>query len=611
MTRVAASALGALVSYYRRLAQDPSQSIPEFGFSMEKICFQVVLEADGSLADFQDIRDTNQRGRKVPKRMEVPDGGGRSGTGVKPFFCWDNTGYALGADDKGQAARNKRKFAAFRDQHLALREEAGNDDGFRALCAFLARWDPGRAATLPGWEDAAGTNVVFRLRGREGFVHQSDRVRQAWLRHRSRLSGEDTLRGVSLMSGEEEDLKRLHPLVAGVVNAQPSGAAIVSFNADAYRSYGKTQSYNAPVGVGDAFRYTAALNHLLADSAHRVRIGDATVVFWTDRPEGTVAEEVLRAFFSETPSTSHAAESGTLVERLHDFLRAARQGRLLDRIGQPEAAFYVLGLSPNASRINVRFWLADSVGEFTKRLERHIKDLDIAPATSDDPPPSIVGILDETVPTKNGRPDRDRVSPLLSGELTRAVLLGLPYPTSLLSGVVGRIRAEGFAQRDRRGRNYRRDHDWKAIMRRRAGILRAFLIRNKHKEVSVSLNKDHPDQAYHLGRLFAALEKTQEDSSERELNSTIKDRYFGAASATPGAVFPLLLRLHQHHLTKVENVGHRVNREKLVGEICGHLKRFPTHLPIDEQGLFYVGYYHQRQDFFTKRTESTRGVVNA
>jgi len=583
MSQVSSGLLPALIRYYECLAADPDRKVADFGFSREKIHFQVVLGADGSLVGFEDIRETNDRGKPVPRVMLVPDGGGRSGKGLKPFFCWDNTGYALGRDNKDRPERAADMFAAFRELHLSMRQEVGDDPGYAALCRFLERWNPADAESLPGWEEAAGLNVVFRIRGRIGFIHQSEAVKRAWRRRIDELAAaKDVVRGVSLITGGEERLARLHPLISGVSGTNTTGAAIVSFNLDAFTSYGKTQSYNAPVGVLDAFRYTTALNELLADETRRVRIGDATVVFWTDRPEARDAEAAFAAIFGQEADRGKAAESGKALWRIHAFLEAARQGRLADEISDPEAPFYILGLSPNASRINVRYWLAGTVRQFSERLARHVADLEMTGAKERDRPLIIRQLLQETTR------DPKEVIPHLAGEVMRAVLTDLPYPQTLFNAVVGRIRADA------------------EVNHPRAAILKAYLIRNRRKEVPVTLNKDYPDEAYHLGRLFAALEKVQEDATDGKLNSTIKDRYFGAASATPASVFPRILRLHQHHMNKIAHLGLRVNREKLISEICGHIHRFPTHLPLERQGLFYIGYYHQRQDLFTKKDDNDK-----
>lgn len=578
--------LNALIGYYERLRSDPDATpVAEFGFSREKIHFAVVLEADGRLAEspLVDLRERTDRGKTVPTSMLVPDGGGRSGTGMKPFFCWDNTGYALGRDNKGNPKRGDEMFRAFRDLHLAHRVELAQDEGFAALCRFLEAWDPARAEALPGWDESAGGNVVFQVRGREGYVHQSAAVRAAWLSRIADPAGaEPAPTGVSLVSGEEEPIARLHPLIGGVAGANTTGAAIVSFNLPAFSSYGKAQSFNAPVGVDDAFRYTTALNRLLADPTRRVRIGDATVVFWSDRPAAADAEDAFRLYFAEEPPAGDPAEHQATVARLRGFLDAARRGLLGHQFKEPDAPFYVLGLSPNASRLNVRYWLTGTVRQFAERLAEHASQLEMIGTNPDDPPPAIRRLVAETA-----REPKD-IAPQLAGQVARAVLGGLRYPQALFGAVVRRIRVDA------------------TMNHRRASILKAFVIRNLGKEVPVALDRDHPGEAYQLGRLFAALEKTQEDAADSKLNTTIKDRYFGAAAATPGIVFPRLLQLHQHHMRKLENEGQRIHREKLIGEICGRVNRFPSHLTLEHQGLFYIGYYHQRQDFFTKRTDTDK-----
>ena len=581
MIALASGLLPALVGYYHRLENDPDQAVADFGFSVEKIHFAVVLEPDGSLFSFKDIRERDPRGKTRPTSIVVPDGGGRAGVAMMPFFCWDNTGYVLGRDNKGNPERAARMFEAFRDLHRSYFPELADDEGFSALCRFLDRWEPSRAESLPNWDEAAGLNVVFQLRGREGYVHQSPAVRETWSRRLTPADGEDAgRRGISLLTGREDEIARLHPQIGGVLGANPTGAAIVSFNLDAFESYGKSQSYNAPVGVRDAFRYTTALNRLLADPTRRVQIGDATVVFWTDRPQGDEAADLLREIFGADFAKGDEAERARTVHRIRGFLDDARRGRLSDRIADPEAPFYILGLSPNASRLHVRYWLAGTVRQFAERLAEHDERLKIVGARDDDPPLVIRRILLETA-----REAKD-VAPQLAGEVARAILQGLPYPQSLLTAIVRRIRVDS-----------RVNHP-------RAAVLKACLIRNRGEAIPVSLDPDHPDEAYQLGRLFAALEKTQEDSSGGKLNATVKDRFFGSAAATPALVFPRLLQLHQHHLNGLQSPGLRINREKLVGEICGRIRRFPSHLILEMQGLFYIGYYHQRQSFFTKKSET-------
>ncbi|MGO9917010.1 MAG: type I-C CRISPR-associated protein Cas8c/Csd1 [Isosphaeraceae bacterium] len=585
MTQVASGLVPALVNYYQRLEADPAQAVAAYGFSREKIHFAVVLDPDGTLISLDDIRERNDRGKPIPALLLLPDSGGRSGTGLKPYFCWDNTGYALGRDNKDKPERAASMFAEFRKLHLSFRDHLASDEGFLALCRFLERWDPSQAESLPNWTEAAGLNVVFKVRARAGYVHQSDAVRGAWLRHvAAEGESEPGVRGTSLVSGEEEEIARLHPQISGVTGANTTGAAIVSFNLNAFESYGKSQSYNAPVGTRDAFRYTTALNRLLADGRRRVRIGDATVVFWTERQEAADAEEFFRELFGE--DAPQGAEHQKTADRLRVFLDAARQGRLADQLSDPDAPFYVLGLSPNASRLNVRYYLAGTVREFAERLMHHAADLEMIGARPEDPPLVIRRLVAETA-----REPKD-VAPQLAGEVARSVLGGLPYPQILFTAVIRRVRADSV------------------MNHRRAAILKACLVRKREKEVPVALDRDHPDEAYQCGRLFAALEKTQEDATDGKLNSTIKDRYFGAAGATPAAVFPRLMRIHQHHMNKLEHEGQRILREKLIGEIFGRITGFPAHLALAKQGLFYIGYYHQRQDFFTKKPETTEETTH-
>lgn len=623
MIQVAGSPLPALIGYYERLAADPNQKVAELGFSAAKVHFEVILERDGTFVELADIRAENPRGKgkSVPRTMLVPDAGGRAGTGLKPFFCWDNTGYALGRDNKGNPERAAEMFAAFRDLHLGFRDELVDDEGFRALCLFLEKqWDPGQAESLPSWDEAVGMNVVFRLRAGKDYVHQSKAVKAAWSR---RLAAESAagggVSGFSLISGDRERIARLHPLLSGVIGANTMGAAIVSFNIPSFESYGKSQSYNAPVGEIDAFRYTTALGRLLADDDRRVSIGDATVVFWSDRGDAAKMEEIAREFCAGPPPKSEAAEHGETINRLRSFLEAARKGRLADELGNPEAPFYVLGLSPNSSRLSVRFWIAGTVRQFAERLARHARDLEMVGARPDDPPLSVRRLIAEAMPKGMTSSSQKKYVAQLAGDFSRSVLGGYPYPQAMLNALVRRVRSDA------------------TINHARAAMLKAYLNRNlgnRQKEVPVALDTNHPDEAYHLGRLFAVLEKTQEESlageprneakatqkntadsgkdgPPREKRRTIKDSYFSGASATPASIYPRLLRLHQHHMNKIENTGRRVNLEKLIGEICSHIRRFPAHLPLEKQGLLQIGYYHQRQDLFTsKKTENEKETAN-
>jgi CRISPR-associated protein Csd1 len=375
----------------------------------------------------------------------------------------------------------------------------------------------------------------------------------------------------------------------------------VSFNDEAYTSFGKDQSYNAPVGISATFKYTNALNYLLSRSDRRLSLGDATIVFWAE--DYTPDEEAISAIFAELPAPGPDAplEDKQRAEQVRLFLSQLRDGHSRIDALRPEdkTKFYVLGLSPNASRVSIRFWIDSTVGEMKERLSRHLRDIDLAGAREHDPP-----LVNRRLVLATGRAqtdsrgkfqgyDSDGISPLLAGAVARAVLTGGPYPQLLLSAMVNRLRA---------------DHE---IRHERIAAIKGCIVRNSRlqgnpKEVSVALDTNRTDPAYVTGRLFALLEKIQSDSSGGDLNTTIKDRYFSAASATPGIVFPRLIRLGQHHLSKMET-GQKIYYERQLGEVVGKLEGFDRHLSLEDQGLFAIGYFHQRQDLFTSKKNGKEG----
>ncbi len=574
-----ASPIAALIDYYKRLRDDPAADVAPFGFSRQKISFRIVIEANGRLCAIEDARQQDGK-RMAPLQLVVPGQSKPSGSGINPGFLWDNAQYMLGIKpDDPKPERTAMAFAAFRQRHLDL-ADAIDDEQFAAACQFLETWDPQAASGAPGYaglvEAGSGFGVI-QVRATPGYVHDRSAVQEYWGQAiRVTPNAEDQagdVFGQSLVSGRVAPLARLHePKIKGVIGGQSSGGVLVGFNEDAYASYGKSQSYNAPVAVDEAFEYCTALNRLLSSAAHRVRLGDATVVFWSDR--STSAERFLQSIFGDDAPASNETEDANATQRVRHFFDAARRGVPHEAIEDAEAPFYVLGLSPNAARISLRFWFPDTVGHFAEQLADHVRNLHIV-GDDEGKPLTIRRLLFETA-----REAKD-IPPQLAGEITRAILSASRYPEALLTSVIRRVRADSTMNCPR------------------AAILKACLIRNYAMEVPVALNKDHADPAYHMGRLFAVLEKTQQDTLPG-LNKTIKGGYFATASSTPASVFPRLIRLHQHHIEKLEG-GHKVNREKLVQEVCSRIDQFPAHLPIARQGLFQIGYYHQRQDFFSKR----------
>lgn len=558
--------LQALYGYYQRLSDDPDKEIPIPGFGQQKVHFALVINKNGELVGGpKDIR--LQKGKKlVPKTVLAPVVSRTAG--ISSNFTWDNTGYVLGADNKGKPERALKMFEAFKDFHHKLFGDT-DDEALKALLLFLDSWNPEDASNFENWEEMAGQNVVFQLDGEMRYLHDRSSVKKIWKQYQSENAS--PVVGRCLVDGEETEIARLHPLIKGVRNAQTSGAAIVSFNKDAFTSYGKTQSYNAPVSEDAAFAYTTALNFLLRpDSRQKIQIGDATTVFWTERD--SKVEGMFGMLFDPSDSDN---------KQIRDFLKAVRIGKAPDTLEEPEMRFYILGLSPNASRLSVRFWHVSTVADICNKIGQHFRDLSIAKEYDNNPDfPGMWQLLRETATLKK----LDNVSPSLAGAFMRAILTGNAYPQSLLSAIITRIRADGQI-------NYLR-----------AAMVKACLVRkyranhSSNMEVTMGLDKESTNIAYTLGRLFATLEKAQKDAVPGA-NATIKDRYYGAASATPRAVFPQLLRLAQHHIQKAEYGYHA---DKRIEEIVQNIHEFPAHLSIEEQGLFALGYYHQRPELYKK-----------
>lgn len=582
--------LQRLVEHYDRL---PAGAMAQPGFSWQKISFCVVLDKDGRLQGFQSLLDSEGK-RLVPRKMLVPGETKPSGSGINPCLLWDNSSYMLGfkADDT-KPERTRESFEAFRQRHLEVEKQV-NHPSFGAVCSFLRHWAPQdgiRYATQ--LKEITQNFGVFKIVGEHAFVHDCVTLPQQG------FSAE--VLGTCLVTGQQRvAIARLHePKIKGVRGAQSSGALLVSFNEEAYESFGRAQSYNAPVSELAAFKYANTLNHLLDRKERRLSLGDSTLVFWAEKP--TQMEDLLADLFGAEPvvADDQSAEDRERLRQVRQFLTQLRDGTTYtDAITDNDGSkFFILGLSPNNARVSVRLWVETSVGELKQRLGQHLRDLSLHDSR-EEWPPSLRQMTAATgrAELQNGRFkgfDTENVSPLLAGALTRAVLTGGPYPQALLAALINRIRADGVL-------HY---HRCSAI---KGCLVRNSRLRGNPKEVSVALDLNQTEPAYNAGRLFALLEKIQKDSVEGELNATIKDRYFSSASTTPAVVFPRLLRLSQHHLGKL-GTGTKIYYEKLLGEVMGKLTSFPRYLPLEDQGQFAIGYFHQRQDLFTSKKSDSQG----
>lgn len=575
--------LQALVQHYEDLTAKGMIAPP--GWSPVKVSYSLELDEEGRLLRTASIQQEVQKGKKTvlaPQTMDLPSPVKRT-VGIASNFLCDNSTYLLGLDEKPDVQRTRNCFADSRSLHEKLLKNIDSAPA-RAVLRFFQIWDPEKAAehpTLQGYlsDITAGANLIFRLNG--DFIHNDPAIRQAWQNHYDAEG--DGPKAICLVTGRESAAEAVHPAIKGVRGAQSSGAALVSFNAPAFCSYGKTQNLNAPTGKYASFAYTAALNHLLADREHTQILGDTTVVCWAEGGEPAF-QDAFGAFAFGLQSSYTEKELQGMVKNLLNGLPVQFNETLLDR----DRPFYILGLAPNAARLSVRFFLRNSFGEFLKNVQNHYDRIEIVKPSYDSfNTLPLWKLLGETVNQKS----KDKSpSPNMAGAVLRSVLMDEPYPATLLQGALLRIRAE------------------QEVTRGRAAIIKAYYLKNPHQDIdkevlTVSLNPDSTNIPYTLGRLFSVLEAVQ-SAAVPGINATIKDRYFNAASSTPGHIFPTLLNLTQKHLRKLEG-GIRVFYEKQITELMGILsEEFPPQLSLPQQGAFQLGYYHQTQKRYEKKEET-------
>lgn len=579
--------LQALYDYYQRkcASADPAERLPAYGLEEKEIPFILEITADGELVQLRDTRSQDGK-KKVGRRYLVPQGVKKT-SGVTANLMWDAFEYVTGIDVRGDPERVSKQHAAFRARINALPKTAQADAGLKAVQAYLDKLDPERLAQEPAFAEAKESNALmsFQLHGEPQLVCQRPAVASAAMAVGDPAHG--VLTAWCLVTGQPAETERVHAAIKGVWGAQTSGANIVSFNLDASESYGKRkrQGENAPVGKPAAFAYTTALNHLLGKgSRNRFQVGDASTACWAEQQGEAVSEydSLLADIFG------HHDDPDAGVKAVTTLFDSVQSGRFDGAEGK--SRYFVLGLAPNAARISVRFFHTMTLAELAPRILQHFKDLKLAHGPNDPDYPSLFRLL--TACAAQGK--ADNIPPNLGGAIVDAILADpdAPYPSLWLNAAVNRCRAE-------REVNYHRAAAIKACLNR------SIRRHPQEKEFQPMLDLDNTSAAYRLGRLFAVLEKIQEEASPG-LNATIRDRYYGAASSTPVAVFTTLLRLKNAHLKKLSQ-GRSVSFEKLLGEVLSAVTDFPAHLTLADQGRFALGYYHQRQAFFTKsdKTEST------
>ena len=579
--------LQALVQHYENLAKE--DKVPKPGWCFAKVSFAIDLNKDGSIKAIISLKHEEERGKKsvwISSDMQVPEMVTRS-SGVSANFLCDNAKYFLGIDIDGTSERTMECFQAAKNRHLSILKET---DGVmaEAICKYFETWNPSNALHDPlvqeRWEELnEGGNLIFTMS--QLYAQDDASIRMAWENRKENLQEET--KGICLVTGEKTEIARIHRGIKGVPGAQSSGAALVSFNAPAFESYSKEQSYNAPVGKYAEFAYTTALNYLLNQKEYTFQLGDSLVVFWAE----SAKQEYQKMFFlSLDPQPDNQEQLKKVFGNLRKNIWVDTEDVKID----PEQKFYILCLAPNAARLSVRCFYQNSFGNIMKNIEKHYRRMEIVKPSWENQ--DYLGIRKMLSATVNQNAKDKMPIPNMATMVLKAILEDDRYPESLYTDTLIRIRAE-------QGK----------ITYGRAAILKAFLIQNyqwREGESYMGLNEECQETAYVLGRIFAVLEFIQKDANPG-INTTIRDRYFNSACATPASVFPILMKLKNSHIKKLEreSVGKKIHFENLLTELIVRIEMtegasgFPKRLSLDEQGKFMLGYYHQTQKMYEKKEE--------
>jgi CRISPR-associated protein Csd1 len=603
--------LEALMQYYEILARQGK--VPLRNWSRAGVSDRLMLDDSGCLVGIVSAKVMAQRGKKeveVDSQLLVPERMKKT-SGIRPQFLCDSAYVLLGVDfsaetgsPSGKSTRQRnpqraiKSFEASREFHQKILRGCTSKEA-KALLKFFDSWNPETALSHPvvvknHEELSTSTNLIFNVDGQD--VQEVPDVKEAWNTYQEEKQKE-AIRGQCLVTGEEDvPIAVLHPNIKGVQGAQASGASFVTFNKRAFESYGHTdgQGLNAPVSKEAAFAYTTALNYLL-QSDNKVYLGDTTIVFWAQNGEEAY-QTFSSNFFSDKPTAD--ADDATI----RTVLRKMASGQPADFNGHslnPETTFYILGIAPNASRLSIRFIWRDSFGSFLQHMYEHQKRMELIGPTWETK--KILSLKRITRATVNPHSKDDASSPLLTGSLIRSILTGMPYPEALYRNIILRIYAD-------------HDDSEKEITKVsyvRAAIIKAYLLRNCKKgwvkNITMAVNENCNEIAYVLGRLFSVLENLQ-ITANPDVNTTIKDRYFNAACATPSVAFAPLLKLANAHLGKLDERKGTFFRKK-IGQLLDKIAvtdsgtAIPARLSMDEQGLFILGYYQETQVRFSKKED--------
>ena len=572
--------LQSLVNLYEVLSA--KDKVDKLGWAKSKASYGLIIDENGVLTNVISLKTTDKSGKKeIASQISLPMPVKRA-VNISANFLYDTASYLFGNDRKGKPERNKLCF----EESKRLHQKLLADDDSTAAKAILLYYENIDIDNIESYLVDIGcnenvitdifknsANLVFMPLGKLATDYAD--ICNCWNKHYSKSESETE---ICLVTGKKLPVSRLHPVIKGVRGGQSMGTSLVSFNAPAFESFDKSQGNNSPVSEYAAFAYTTALNYLLSESEYVNYFGDTTVVCWTeDDNEG--CQDIFADFFGNSDELKQ--------KDLWNVIKKLSMGQSVEWNSipiNPEVKFYILGLSPNAARLSVRFFLVNSFGNFMKNVVKHEENMRIdIPKFLQSTHFPAWKVLRETV---NQNSKNKSAKPQLAGNYIYSILTGYKYPATLYDNIMIRIKAERDVNAER-----------EAI---RAAVIKAFLNRNypEYKEVlTVSINNDTNNQAYNLGRLFSILEEIQSVANPT-INSTIKDRYFSSASSTPAAIFPFLLDLAQKHIKKIrtDNPGFCIAKQKEITDILSKFEEsFPARMTMQEKGAFQIGYYHQVQ----------------
>lgn len=568
--------LKALYDYYHRCGD-----LPQKGMERKEIGFLIVVNKEGHFLRFEDRRNKDKKQAQkflVKKHVERT-------SALSANYLYDNSGYVFGYSDKGDVMA---QYQTFKEKVNHIYEAHPNNPDITALHKFYLQEQADILEQMKS--DSLWTDIVKNL-GKKystfSFLIEGDTKIVA---EKSELLDCETERPrgeqICIVSGEKG--MAVETTTATMIPGSQAKAKLVAFQVSSgYDSYGKSKGGNAPISEDAEFAYTTALNHLLeSDSRNKFMIGSRTFLFWASS-EDEASLKAEESFFDLCGFNEQKDDPNKNIEQVRKVFNAIFTGELKTT---SEDTFYILGLAPNAARIAVTYWAEIPLKKFAGTICKHFDDMEIVDTRPDKKPyMSLRNIL--CAVTLGGK--SSDATPNLPDAIVKSIFQGLPYPQALFASCIRRIRAESS------------DHDKNAVHITRAAIIKAFLnrLQDNKKLIQPMLDKENTNQGYLCGRLFAVLDKIQEEANKQH---SIRERYMNSASSTPAAVFSTILNLSNHHFEKLESEGRRIYFEKLKQEIISKIDAngFHTQLDLQDQGRFFIGFYHQRQDFFTKNDDN-------